>query len=146
MPDTPVSPHVAAILDTWVGLRGSGLLTDAERVSLGTEVTRSGQPAPSPLFRGLNVTGPLGFRCGQVVTLGPVSASAAEDAALPYAENGDGTPVLMIFDSATGLCVADRAEAVSGYAEEEWVIAGRFRVTDIDIEDGGMAVTTLVQV
>lgn len=132
-----MSAGAAAILDKWVKLRGSGELTDQERKRLHAEVIRSGEPAPE-LFRGVSIDASgMDFSPGRAIDFEPSSTSEDPGSAWPYAENGDRDPVVFEFaPGARALNVQDRAEAVEGYAEAEWVTAGRFYVTGTRDEDG----------
>jgi hypothetical protein len=138
--DTPVPAALDPILDKWVQLRGSGALDKEERELLRASVIGLGERPPRTLYRGANVKQPgQSFVPGQALDFGPVSTSAAFDAAMPYAENGDDTPVLfMMTDPLHGLNVSGRAEREAGFAEEEWITAGRFYVTDSVKDDDGV--------
>lgn len=122
-------------------LRGSGTLTPAERATLEREVLANGEKAPT-LYRGTNIDANASdFRRGQALDFGPASASEGTDAAWPYAENGDQTPVVFEFAGARGLNVQDRAEEKGGFAEAEWITAGRFYVSQVEEEDGTLVVS-----
>jgi hypothetical protein len=134
--DTEVPDDAAAALDKWVKLRGSGTLTEAERKSIQSAILKNGEKTPE-LFRGANLAALPNLKPGQALDFGPSSASEDEGSALPYAESGDGTPVLIVFEpGGRGLNVQDRAERVGGYAEAEWVTSGRFYVRSVEDEDG----------
>lgn len=144
--DTPVSSSVASVLDKWVQLRGSGNLSPDEVASLKDGIKRYGQTVPSVLYRGSNEQHPT-YPVGKTVTLGPSSFSTDSNSAIPYAENGDGTPVMFHLrgrnDDVTGLSVANRAEAKSGYSEKEWITQGRFYVQNSRTDADGVVHVTL---
>lgn len=126
-------------------LSGSEKITDAERSDLTRATIAEGVPAPK-LFRGVNANASeKDFPVGRPFDLRASSASADEGSALPYAENGDGQPVLFEIEGARGLKVSGRAEATAGYAEEEWVTAGRFYVSDAQRDEDGVLVVTLAR-
>jgi hypothetical protein len=142
--DTAVSPEAAEVLDRWVQLGGSFTnVTAADRALLAAEVAARGEAAPE-LYRGVNLGQEAASRVkvGAALDLGVASTSEDEDAALPYAENGDGTPYLLVVRGGRGLNVQDRAQEAAGYAEKEWVVAGQFCVESL--EYGGDAIVATV--
>lgn len=133
---------MALILDKWVELRGSGKLTPDERKTLLAQVLM-GEKAPR-LYRGANMSvKESDFPLGRPVDLGPSSSSEEEGSALPYAEGGDEQPVLFVIDGAKGLNVQDRAERVSGFAEQEWVVGGRYYVRGARRDEDGVLVVNI---
>lgn len=140
--DTPVPEDVGEILDKWVQLMGSSKITAKERAILKQAIEDYGQKPPAALYRGVNSkTVP---KVGDDIDMPPASASKAEDAALPYAENGDGKPILYYIKNANkGLNVEERAAKTSGYAEEEWIISGQFKVVARELDDEGIWNVTL---
>jgi hypothetical protein len=134
--DTQVPADIAAILDKWVRLRGSGTITPQERAALKDAVEKHGEQAPR-LYRGANMDSSL-LTVGRPLDFGAASTSAEEGSALPYAETGDETPVLFNFmgSGLKGLNVQGRAEGVEGYGEAEWITGGRFYVRKVEERDG----------
>ena len=135
--DTAVPEDLSPVLDKWVKLRGSGTLTPEERARLGQAVQEYGVRAPT-LFRGASLPESVvsGLRPGQRLEFGPSSASEDLDAALPYAEFADDTPVVFEFEGARGLDVQQRALDVAGYAEREWITGGEMFVQSTYEEEG----------
>jgi hypothetical protein len=146
--DTPVPANIGSLLDVWSGLRGSGLVSAEEKKTLDSAISEYGEKAPS-LYRGANVDRTLDqalreYASGKSINFDPSSFSLSINSATPYAENGDGTGVLFHLGSGgKALNIADRTQAVSGYAEEEWITSGKFVVhgTPSVDEDGILNVT-----
>lgn len=136
--DTQVSDKAAGVLDKWVQLRGSGTLTLEERSVLSEAIDLHGVPAPV-LRRGENINSP-DFRPGGTVDFkDPVATSTDYGSAVPYAENGDGEPVVFILlGKPKALKVSERAEAIAGFAEEEWITKGRFKIERVKTDSEGI--------
>lgn len=131
-----MSDNIGQILDKWVELRGSGTLTPQEHGQLKRAVLDRGEKAPT-LYRGSNMPfDRRSYGVGKPIDFGPVSTSEDIGQAEPYALNGDDKPVIFEFVNPEGLRVTDRAMDVSGYAEDEWITAGRYYVQGVRDEDG----------
>lgn len=136
--DTPIPDDVAPILDKWVQLRGSGTLTEDERQALSRAIQTHGEKPPTVLYRGASLNADEStFPRGRMLDFGPSSTSEDSGSALPYAENGDATPVLFVIRNARkGLNVQGRAER-EGFAEQEWITGGTFFSQSAGRDDEG---------
>lgn len=142
----PADHPANRIIGKWVRQHGSATLTPAERESLSAAVNYYGKQVPAGLVRGESGRARTRYSPGKVIRLDPASFSTEEQSALPYAEAGDRNPVLLHLASphgVKGLNVSDQASR-AGFNEQEWVLAGRYRVTSTRMDSEGIAHVTIV--
>jgi hypothetical protein len=151
--DTPVPSDIGDILSTWVTQGGHTKVSSEDRTALSRAVWKHGEPVPSGLVRGVAFSGSpdeatAHYKSGRYTSMMPGSFSTDEEAALPYAESGLGTPVLLHMDkngkTVKGLDVSDRASA-AGFNESEWLTSGTFVTKGrISVDGEGIVHVTVV--
>lgn len=144
--DTKVPDSISDVLDQWVQLQGSGKISKEERAQLAAVIQKYGEDVKDRLYRGVNEDGLTMSKATEKYAVGKkfnwdaASASTARDAALPYAENGDGPPILISISQhgskAKAINVSERAEDVAGFSEEEWIVGGPLTVITSGVHDG----------
>jgi len=139
--DSPVPGDVGRILDRWVQQGGHLHVSPDERKTIAKAVRYYGGPVPAGLVRGESEQPASRYVAGKNITFLPASFSTEEESALPYAESGSHNPTIIHLQDnrgVAGLNISGRAMKNSGFAEQEHLLAGRFKVARSHVDSEGI--------